>query len=140
MHTRAADAPTTQTDTQGVGAAARQVAEHASAIARLELELAQLELKRKIGALGAGIGMLIGAAVFGLFALGFLLATLAAALDAFMPRWLALLLVAVLLLAIVGILAAMGLKSIRRGGAPVPEQAIEEAKRTKSALQSDGSA
>ena len=134
MHTPAADGR----GTQGVGAAARQVAEHASAIARLELELAQLEIKRKVAALGAGIGMLAGAGVVGLFAFGFLLATLAAALDALMPRWLALLLVSLLLLGIVGVLAAMGLKAMRRGGAPVPEQAIEEAKRTKAALQSDG--
>lgn len=134
MHTPAADGR----ETQGVGAAARQVAEHASAIARLELELAQLEIKRKVAALGAGIGMLAGAGVVGLFAFGFLLATLAAALDALMPRWLALLLVSLLLLGIVGVLAAMGLKAMRRGGAPVPEQAIEEAKRTKAALQSDG--
>ncbi len=139
MHTPAADDRTRQGETQGVGAAERQVAEHASAIARLELELAQLELKRKIGALGTGIGMLAGAGVIGLFAFGFLLATLAAALDAFMPRWLALLLVAILLLGVVGLLAAMGLKAMRRGGAPVPEQAIEEAKRTKSALAGDGS-
>ena len=42
-------------DKTGVGGAAKQVAEHASSLARLELELAGLELKRKAGALGAGV-------------------------------------------------------------------------------------
>ena len=133
MHTPAADESTTR----GVGAAAREVAEHASTIARLELELAQLELKRKIGALGTGIGMLVGAAVFGLFALGFLLATLAAGLDSFLPHWLSLLVVALVLLIIVSVLASIGLGAVRRGTPPVPKQAIEEPMLTTSALSSD---
>ena len=55
MPTRAAE---TQVDeTPGVGTAAKQVAEHASTLARLELELAGLELKQKAGALGAGVGL-----------------------------------------------------------------------------------
>ena len=37
-----------------LGTAAHDVAEHASALARLELELAGLEIKRKIGALAIG--------------------------------------------------------------------------------------
>ena len=45
----------------GVGEAAKQVAEHASTLAKLELELAGLELKQKAGALGAGVGLGIGA-------------------------------------------------------------------------------
>ena len=36
----------------GLGASAKEVAEHASSLVRLELELATLELKRKVIALG----------------------------------------------------------------------------------------
>ena len=43
-----------------VVATAREVAERASAITRLELELAKLELKRKAGELGAGAGLAVG--------------------------------------------------------------------------------
>ncbi len=129
-----------QADGPGLGAAAKQVAEHASALARLELELASLELKRKLGALGLGIG-LAGAAVFvGLYALGFLFATIAAALATFLPTWLALLIVTGFLLLVTVILLLVGLRRIRRGTPPVPQQAIEEAKRTKEALRSDGAA
>jgi tetrahydromethanopterin S-methyltransferase subunit C len=124
-------------DGPGVGAAAREVAQHASALARLELELATLEIRRKLTALGKGIGFGIGAAVVGLFALGFALATIAAALATFLPTWLALLIVTLFLLVIVALLGLLALRAIRRGGSPVPEQAIQEAKRTTEALKSD---
>ena len=130
--------PTRETDSSGLGAAAKQVAEHASALARLELELAQLEVKRKVASLGAGIALAVGAAVFGLFALGFGLAAAAAALATFLSTWLALLIVfgGLLLLALVLALLARG--RIKRGTPPVPEQAIEEAKTTTAALKGNG--
>ena len=134
-------APETETGTdagrnqQGVGAAAKQVAEHASALVRLELELAQLELKRKLTALGVGIGLGIGAAVVALFMFGFLLATIAAALATFMPTWLALLIVTVLLLVVAGVLGMLAMRRIKKGTPPVPEQAIQEAKLTTNALK-----
>ena len=133
MHTRADDAP-------GIGAAARQVADHAKAIVGLEVELASLELKRKLTALAVGIGLAVGAALVGLFALGFLLATLAAGLATFMPTWLALLIVSLFLLVVAGVLGVLGLGRIKRGSPPVPEQAIQEAKLTTAALRSDGTA
>ena|SRR3712207_9116626 len=119
----------------GVGEAAKRVADHAKALAGLEVELAAHEMKRKAGALGVGVGMLVGAAVVGVFALGFLLATLAAVLAIFLDLWLALLLTALGLLAIAGVLAAIGLSGVRKGSPPVPEQAIDEAKRTTEAIR-----
>jgi len=124
----------------GVGDAAKQVAEHASALARLELELAGLELKRKAGALGTGVGLSVGAAIFALFALGFLFATAAAALALVVDTWLALLIVSLALLVVAGILGLIGLKLVRRGTPPVPEQAIQEAKLTTQALKGNGRA
>ena len=124
----------------GIGAAAKQVAEHASSLVRLELELASLELKRKLGALGLGIGLAVGGAVFGLYALGFLFASIAAALATFMPTPLALLAVTLFLLVVAGVLVIVGLGRIKRGTPPVPQQAIAEAKLTTTALKSDGSA
>ncbi|HXH88341.1 MAG TPA: phage holin family protein [Gaiellaceae bacterium] len=121
-----------------VGGAAKQVAEHASSLAKLELELAGLELKKKVGALGAGLGLGIGAGLLALYALGFLFATIAAALSIFLDAWLALLLVTVGLLALAGILGLLALRRIKKGTPPVPEQAIKEAKLTTKALRSDG--
>src|SRR5438034_722750 len=58
----------------GLGAAAKLVADHGRAIVKLELALAAAELKKKVAALRLGIGLLAGAALFGLFALAFALA------------------------------------------------------------------
>jgi Putative Actinobacterial Holin-X, holin superfamily III len=136
--TPASEADTAAPERLGVSGAARQVAEQASALARLELELASLELKRKAAALGVGVGLGLGAAIFGFLLLGFIFATIAAALDTFLSTWLSLLIVTVLLLAITGILGMLALRSIKRGTPPVPEQAIEEARRTTDALKHDG--
>jgi hypothetical protein len=131
--------PTRETEASaGVGSAAKQVAEHASALARLELELATLELKKKVAALGVGIGLGLGAAVFLLFMLGFAFATIAAALATAMSTWLALLIVTVGLLVLAGVLGMLALSSIKKGSPPVPKQAIAEAKLTSEALKSNG--
>jgi Putative Actinobacterial Holin-X, holin superfamily III len=130
--------PTQATESGGVGAAAKRVAEHASALARLELELAQLELKRKAVALGLGAGFGLAAGILGLFALGFGLATAAAALTLVFDTWLALLIVFGGLLLLVALLGVIALGSIRKGTPPVPEQAIEEARVTSETLRSDG--
>jgi len=130
MHTRAADATNS-----GLGGAARQVAEHASSLARLELELAGLELKRKVAALGAGLALGLGAAVFALFGLGFLFATIAAAFETFLDVWLSLLITAGILFTAAGLLGLTALTLISRASPPVPEQAIEEARRTTEVLR-----
>jgi membrane protein implicated in regulation of membrane protease activity len=120
---------------RGLGAAAKLVSERASSIVRLEIQLALAELKAKVAALGVGIGMLVGAALFGFFMLAFLLAAAAAGIATALPTWLALLVVAGGLLLLVGLLAMLGLAAVRRGTPPVPEQAIEEAKLTTEALK-----
>jgi Putative Actinobacterial Holin-X, holin superfamily III len=116
--------------------AADRVAEHARRIVQLELELATLELKQKVAALGVGIGLLVTGAVLGLFALGFALATAAAGLATFLPTWLALLIVAGCLLVLAGALAAIGVGRVRKATPPVPELALLEARLTKEALTS----
>lgn len=130
--------PTHGTESNGgLGTAAKQVAEHASSLARLEIELAKLELTRKVTALALGIGLGLGAAVFALFAVGFLLAAAAAALATTISTWLALLLVGAGLFLVTGLLGMLALASVKKGTPPVPEQAIHEAKLTQTALKSD---
>jgi uncharacterized membrane protein YqjE len=127
-----------ETEQPGVGAAAKQVAEHASALAKLELELAGLELKQKAGAVGIGAGLGVGAAVVALYAVGFLFATIAAALAIVLDTWLALLLVTLGLCTIAAVLALVAVRMMKRATPPVPELAIQEAKLTSEALKSDG--
>jgi hypothetical protein len=135
--------PTRVTETEanaGVGPAAKQVAEHASSLARLELELAALELKKKAASLGAGIGVGLGGALFAVFTLGFLFAAIAAGLATAVPTWAALLITTGILLLLTGVLGGVAALLINRSTPPVPEQAIEEAKRTTEALKRNGSA
>jgi hypothetical protein len=127
--------PTHEGERRGLGAAAKLVSERASSLVRLELQLAAAELKQKVVALGLGIALLVGAAVFGLFALGFGLATAAAALATTVSTWLALLIVTGALLLLAGLLGALGVGRLRKGTPPIPVQAIEEAKLTTEALK-----
>ncbi|MDX6506371.1 MAG: hypothetical protein QOG06_1015 [Gaiellaceae bacterium] len=128
----------TEHEAPGFGASAKGVAEHASALVRLEMELAALELKRKVGALGIGIAFGLGAAVLLLFALGFGLATVAAALATTLSTWAALLIVTGGILVLALLLGFLALRAIKKGTPPVPEQAIREAKLTTEALKGNG--
>ena len=131
--------PTRETDAQqGIGAAAKSVSEHLSSILRLEIELATMELKRKVVRLGLGIGFGLVAAVFLLFMFGFALATIAAALATVVSTWLALLIVTGACFGFAALLGVLALTSIRKGTPPVPTHAIREAKLTTEALKSDG--
>jgi len=130
--------PTQETDSQGVGAAVKQVAERTSSIVRLELELAALELKRKVFALGLGIGFAVAAAGMLVFMAAFVYAAIAAALALVMPTWAALLVVAGILLLLAALLGFLALNRIKKGTPPLPEQAIQEAKLTTEALKSNG--
>jgi protein-S-isoprenylcysteine O-methyltransferase Ste14 len=134
MHTHETDSVNGQV---GLGAAVKEVSERASALVRLELELASLELKRKVAALGVGIGLVLGAAVVSVFALGFLFATIAAAIALVLPWWASLLIVGVFLLLVAGLLGFLGQRSIKKGTPPVPNQAIQEAKITTAALKGE---
>jgi tetrahydromethanopterin S-methyltransferase subunit C len=133
MHT-----PETEREPPGLGETAKNVAEHASTLARLELELAGLELKRKLSSLGLGIGLALGAAVMLLFVVGFGLATMAAGIATATPTWVALLIVTAFVALITAVLGLLGMRAIKKGTPPVPEQALEEARLTTEALKADG--
>ncbi len=120
---------------RGLGAAARAVSERVSSIVRLEIELAASELRRKVVALGLGIGLLLGAGIFLVFMLGFAFATVAAALATVVSTWLALLIVTGILLVLAAVLGFVGITLVSKGTPPVPRQAIEEAKLTTEALR-----
>jgi len=131
----------TQETEQGVGTAAKQVAElaeHASALVRLELELAAARVKRKVSSLAIGATRGLAAAVLLLFALGFGLATVAAAIATATSTWLALLIVTGLVVLLALVLGGVAMTMIKRGSPPVPKQALHEAKLTTEALKGDG--
>jgi hypothetical protein len=133
MHTQE-----TEREAQGLGSAAKQFAERASTLVRLELELATLELKRKFRLLATGIALGALAAVLLVFAIGFGLASAAAGIATATPVWLALLIVTLGLVLAVGLLGWLAQRAIKKATPPVPEQALQEAKLTTEALKHDG--
>ena len=122
---------------RSVGTAVKDVADHAKRVVNLEVELAKLELTRKVKALGLGIGLAVGAGLFGVLGLGFAWATAAVALAIVLPWWLSVLIVTGILFTLSAVLGILALGRIKKGTPPVPEQAIEEAKRTTEVLKSD---
>jgi uncharacterized membrane protein YqjE len=116
-----------------LGQSAKQIAEHASALARLELRLATLELSRKAKSLALGIALALAAVLLLLYALGFGLAAIAAAIP--LSTWASLLIVTGVLLLVIAGLGFFAVQAFKRGAPPVPEQAIEEAKLTTEAIK-----
>jgi hypothetical protein len=131
-----ATVPPPEPEDGSLGAAVKGISEHASALARLELELAQYEIKKSVSALGLGAVLAGGAAVVGLYAVGFLFATIAAGIATALDLWLSLLIVTIILVLVVAILGWLAVRSFKRGGTPVPKQAIAEAKQTSEVLKS----
>lgn len=104
-----------------------------STLVRQEMELAKEEMKvevNKAGKAGAGFG---GAAVAGLLAGVGLVLTLGFALDAFLWRWLAFLIVTAVLGAIAAALGMAGKKKIDELN-PKPEKTIQTLKEDKQWL------
>ena len=95
---------------------------------RSELRLAQAEVAEKGKRAGIGIGMFSVAGLLAFFGVAGLLTTAILALDLVMPAWLAALIVAVVLLAVAGVVALLGKKQVSKAGPPVPERAVEGVK------------
>lgn len=100
-----------------------------SALVRSEIALATTELKRKGVAAGVGIGVAAVGAVLALYGGGALVATLVLALATALDAWLAALIVGVVLLALAGALVAVGVSRVKKAVPPVPEKALDSAKR-----------
>jgi uncharacterized membrane protein YqjE len=106
----------------------KDLSQQTSTLVRQELELAKAELAQKGKQLGAGAGLLAGAAVVVLLALGALTAALIAVLSTAMSTWLAALIVAVVYVALAAVLAVVGRGRIRKATPAAPEQTIETVK------------
>ena len=121
----------------GLGTAARNFAERLSSLVRLEFELAQLEINRKVDLIKKGAIMAGIAALLVLYMVGFGLAAAAAGIATQTPVWVALLIVTGALLLAVAILGLLARRAFQQGAPPVPEQAIMEARLTTEALKGD---
>src|SRR4026207_605030 len=76
--------------------------------ARKHVELAKIEAAEAVSVRGKGAGMIAGAAVVAMYAIGFLFAAGAAALALVVPVWAAILIVAVLMFLVAWVLVVLG--------------------------------
>jgi hypothetical protein len=95
---------------------------------RQELELAKAEMTVKAKRAGIGAGLIGGALVVVLAAVGALVAFLILLLAEGMADWGAALIVGGVLLAVAAAMALMGRKKLRQATPPVPEQTVESVK------------
>ncbi len=94
------------------------------ALARKHVELAKIEAAEAVSVRGKGAGMMAGAAVVAMYAVGFLFAAGAAALALVVPVWAAILIVAVLMFLIAWVLVTFGRRTIK--SAPAPGERTQE--------------
>jgi uncharacterized membrane protein YqjE len=110
------------------GELVKHLGEQVSELVRKELELAKVELGEKAKEAGAGAGMLGGAGVVALLALGSLTACLILLLSEAMDAWVAALIVTVVYAAIAAAVALVGKERVKQGVPPTPEQTVETVK------------
>lgn len=110
-----------------IGELLRRLSEDTARLVRQEMALARAELTEQGKQVGMGAGLLGGAAVATLLALGALSAAAIAGLDEVVPLWLAALIVGALWGAIAGVLALRGRGEVREATPPAP-QTVETVK------------
>ncbi|HYX95001.1 MAG TPA: phage holin family protein [Geodermatophilus sp.] len=119
-----ATAPPPAPEDASTGQLVGQLTEQISRLVRDEARLAQAEVTQKAKRLGIGAGLFGGAGLFAFLGLAVLVAAAVLALALVLPGWLAALVVAVVLLAVAGVLALVGKKDVEKGTPPVPTEAI----------------
>jgi uncharacterized membrane protein YqjE len=111
-----------------VGELLKELSNQTTTLVRKELELAKAEMAEKGKQAGLGVGMVGGASLFALLALGALTTCSIAALATGIDLWLAALIVTAVYAAIAAVLALVGRKKTQEATPPAPEQAIESTK------------
>src|SRR3712207_2274093 len=106
---------------QPIGELLKSLSQETTRLVKLELDLAKAEVTQKGKQAGVGAGLLGGAGVAGLLALGALTAFLIALLSEWMDTWLAALIVTVLWAAIAGVLALRGKERVQDAVPPAPQ-------------------
>ena len=122
---------------KNLGEIVSEVTSKAQLLVREEIELAKAEVTAKVQKLAKGAGFFAGAGVLAVFGLIYLFHFLALGIaDWFsLKNWVGYAIVTLLLFAIVGVLALLGVRSFKKGTPPTPELALEEARKTRAVLE-----
>ena len=128
--------PAEQNDS--LAAAVTDVSEKLTVLVREEVELAKAEVTEKVSSLARGAAAVAAGAVFGIFAVIFMLLTIAWAInDAVGDEWLGFAVVMVLLLLLAGGAFVFASRKLRVGP-PTPRMAIDEARKISATMRPGG--
>lgn len=119
----------------GLAERVREIKTRALNVARLQLELATMEVKRKAKRLLIAAGLAVVALVSVLYAVGFVFAAIAAGIAEALPLWASLLIVAFLLFVTAVVLLLAALRMARKAGPARPVETVEEAQETARELR-----
>ncbi|MGJ4091312.1 phage holin family protein [Corynebacterium macclintockiae] len=133
--------PLSDVDTHAKGQASisdlvKDASAQVSSLVRSEVELAKTEIATSAKKAGIGVGLFGAAAIILACSSFFLFFTIAEALDTFLPRWLAFLIVFLFMLLLVIILALVGVKQVK--GVKKPEKTIESVSELKTVIPQGG--
>ena len=132
--------PPSPQDDRSVSELVFDVAEKSSSLVREEIELAKTEISEKVSKILRGSVVGIAAGVFAFLALILIMEGVAWLLaeEVFDGNaWPGFFVEAALFLLIAALAGFLAYRSLQAGAPPVPEQAIEEAKRTKAMLEGE---
>jgi|GEM_PF-890748 hypothetical protein len=110
-----------------LGAVVTSAIDSTRTLVKKQVELVKIEMTEAVSVRAKGAGMMAGAAVMALYALGFVAAAGAVALALVLPAWAANLIVAAVFVAIAGALALIGRNAIKNAPT-IPEQTQETLK------------
>jgi uncharacterized membrane protein len=115
--------------------AVTEVSERMAVLVREEIELAKVEMTQKVSSIARGAAAVAIGAVFGVFALVFVLLTVAWGLNSALTSiWLGFLIVTGLLV-LLTVLAFLFAWRKLKVGAPTPKLAIEEARKIRATVR-----
>jgi uncharacterized membrane protein YqjE len=122
-------------DQDSLAAAVTEVSEKLAVLVREEIELAKVEVVEKASSLARGAAAVAVGAVFGVFALVFVLLTIAWGINsAVSSLWVGFGIVMVVLLVLTGGAFLFAWRKLKVG-APTPKMAIDEAKKIRATVK-----
>jgi uncharacterized membrane protein YqjE len=133
--------PPKEPDDRSVAELVFDVSEKTSSLVREEIELAKAEISDKVGKILRGSAVGVAAGVFAFLALILVMEGVAWLLNEEVfdgKAWPGFFVEAAIFLLIAAAAGYGAYRSVQAGAPPVPEQAIEEAKLTKSMLEGEG--
>ncbi|MEK6277055.1 MAG: phage holin family protein [Actinomycetota bacterium] len=122
---------------KSVGELVSDVTEQTSTLIREEIELAKAEVSEKVNQILRGSVVGIAAGIFLLLALILIMDGIAWLLNdlVFDNFWAGFFVEAAIFIVVAAVAGLIAYRSFQAGAPPVPEQAIEEAKETRAALE-----